>query len=375
MADDAQEKTEDPTAKRQEEARKKGQIARSKELGTVLVLVSSAIAFLLLGRDIGQAMMNIMRRSFTLSHDETYDYTHMFQAWGAVIDEVSIPILFYMLIVVVGGVYGSIALGGYNFSWEAAGPKASKMNPISGLKRMFGPNGLVELFKAIAKFVVVGTSTYVALSLFRDEALHLDLEVYPANLFHALELLGWIFLIICCSTIPIAAFDVPYQSYKHNEEMKMSKQEVKDEHKNSDGNPEIKSRIRKLQYQSAANRMMKAVPEADVVVTNPTHFSVALKYDQDGEMAPLVVAKGGDELAMHIRKIATAHDVPLIESPMLARAIFFTTEVDNPIPDKLFMAVAQVLAYVYQLKKFNAGKGQKPKPLSKDLPIPAELHY
>jgi flagellar biosynthetic protein FlhB len=375
MAEESQEKTEDPTAKRQDEARKKGQIARSKELGTTLVLVSSAIAFLLLGRDIGQAMMNIMRRSFTLSHDETYDYTHMFQAWGSVIEEISIPIAFYMLIVVIGGIYGSIALGGYNFSWEAAGPKASKMNPINGLKRMFGPNGLVELFKAVAKFAVVGTSTFVALSLFQDEALHLDLEVYPANLFHALELIGWIFLIICCATIPIAVFDVPYQSYKHNKEMKMSKQEVKDEHKNSDGDPQVKSRIRKLQYQSAANRMMKAVPDADVVVTNPTHFSVAIKYDQDGEMAPIVVAKGGDEMAMHIRKIATAHDVPLIESPMLARAIFFTTEVDHPIPDKLFMAVAQVLAYVYQLKKFNTGKGQKPKPLSKNLPIPAELHY
>ncbi|TDF39488.1 flagellar biosynthesis protein FlhB [Alteromonadaceae bacterium M269] len=375
MADESQEKTEDPTAKRKSEAKKKGQIARSKELGTTLVLVSSAIAFLLLGQSLGQAMMNIMRRTFTLSHDEAYDYTHMFQAWGAVIQEITVPMAFYMVIVAIGGIYGSIALGGYNFSWEAAGPKANKLNPISGLKRMFGPNGLVELFKAVAKFTVVGTSTYVALSLFQDEALHLDLEVYPANLFHALELIGWIFLIICCATIPIAVFDVPYQSYKHNKEMKMSKQEVKDEHKNADGDPQVKSRIRKLQYQAAANRMMKAVPEADVVVTNPTHFSVALKYDQDGEMAPFVVAKGGDELAMHIRKIATAHDVPIIESPMLARAIFFTTEVDQQIPDKLFMAVAQVLAYVYQLKQFKAGKGHRPKPLAKDLPIPAELHY
>ncbi|MDP5039939.1 MAG: EscU/YscU/HrcU family type III secretion system export apparatus switch protein, partial [Paraglaciecola sp.] len=160
---------------------------------------------------------------------------------------------------------------------------------------------------------------------------------------------------------------------KHNKEMKMSKQEVKDERKNSDGDPQVKSRIRRLQYQSAARRMMQEVPHADVVVTNPTHYSIALKYDQNGTKAPVVVAKGVDELAMHIRKIANAHEVPIIESPMLARAIYYSTEAEQPIPDKLFMAVAQVLAYVYQLKAYKKGKGKRPKPLRKDLPIPAEL--
>ena len=178
-----------------------------------------------------------------------------------------------------------------------------------------------------------------------------------------------------CALIPIAAIDVPYQSYKHNKEMKMTKQEVKDERKNAEGDPQVKGRIRKLQYQAAAKRMMQEVPKADVVVTNPTHFSVALKYDEQGERAPVMVAKGADELAFHIRKIAGAHGVPIVASPMLARAIFHTTEADQEIPEKLFMAVAQVLAYVYQLKAYKSGKGKRPVPLKKNLPIPPEMRY
>jgi flagellar biosynthetic protein FlhB len=370
---DANEKTEEPTAKKTSEARKKGQIARSKELSTVLVLVFSAITFILIGAQIAEAIFIVTQRTFTLSRDETYDFTHMFQAWGFAIETVSFPVLLYMVIVTIAGIYGNIALGGYNFTWQSASPKASKLDPIAGFKRMFGMNGVVELFKALAKFLVIGTMTYVAMLVFYEEALHLDLELYPLNLFHAMELLSWGFLIMCCSLIPIAIFDVPYQSFKHNKEMKMSLQEVKDEHKNADGDPQVKNRIRKLQYQASAKRMMQQVPTADVVVTNPTHYSVALKYDQFGNRAPTLVATGVDEMAMHIRKIANAHDVPIVTSPMLARAIYYSTEADQDVPEKLFMAVAQVLAYVYQLKAYKKGKGKRPVPLKKDLPIPPEL--
>lgn len=373
MAEDTHDKTEEPTSKRIEDARSKGQIARSRELSTALVLLFSAIALFILGRDIGIAVYRIMQRMFTLSRDETYDFIHMFQAWGFALSEIAIPVISYLIIVAIAGVYGSIALGGYNWSWQSAAPKMNKLNPMSGFKRMFGINGIVELLKAIAKFVVVGTITYLTLKFFSDEALQLDLELYPANVFHALELIGWSFIIICCAMIPIAVFDVPYQSHKHNEEMKMTKQEVKDERKNAEGDPLVKSRIRKLQFQAAAKRMMQEVPKADVVVTNPTHYSVAIKYDDNGDRAPILVAKGVDELAMHIRKIADGNDVPIVASPMLARAIYYSTEMDHEIPEKLFMAVAQVLAYVFQLKKFNQGKGRRPKPLSNNLPIPPEL--
>jgi flagellar biosynthetic protein FlhB len=370
---DTNEKTEDPTAKRQEDARKKGQIARSRELSTVLVLITAAVALIVFGGQIAKALFQITGRVFTLSRDETYDPMHMFQAIGEVIQTVDGPLLTVLLIIMAAGIYGSIAIGGYNFTWYSAKPKWSKMNPASGFKRMFGMNGLVELLKSIGKVLVIGVGVLIALNLYKDEALHLDLEIYPTNLFHAIDMIKWAFLLLCISLIPIALIDVPYQNYKHNEEMKMTKQEVKDERKNADGDPQVKRRIRTLQYQAAANRMMQAVPEADVVVTNPTHYSVALKYQDNGDMAPVVVAKGSDELAMHIRKIATAHEVPLIPSPMLARAIYYSTEVDHPIPHGLFMAVAQVLAYVYQLKRYKTGKGSRPRPLSKNLPIPPEL--
>lgn len=372
---DAQEKTEDPTAKKTSEARKKGQIARSRELSTTLVLIGSAAAFLMIGKQIAEALFIVTQRSFTLSRDETYDYFHMFQAWEFAIDLITWPVMFYMLIATAAGIYGSVALGGYNFTWQGAAPKASKMSPLAGFKRMFGVNGLVELLKALGKFVFVASAAYLAFTYFQDEALHLDMELYPRNLFHALDMIAWAFLILTCSLIPIAALDVPYQSYKHNKEMKMAKQEVKDERKNSEGDPLVKQRIRKLQYQAFAKRMMQEVPNADVIVTNPTHFSVAIKYDQEGERAPIMVAKGADELALHIRKIAAAHGVPIVSSPLLARAIFHTTEPDNEIPSKLFMAVAQVLAYVYQLKAFKSGKGRRPVPLKKDLPIPEDMHY
>lgn len=370
---DGQEKTEEPTSKKIEDSRKKGQIARSKELSTAMVLLASAIAMMAIGSYIAGAMYNITKRAFTLSRDETYDLNHMFQILQISITESAGPMLAFMLIAMIGGIYGCIAMGGYNFSWGAAGPKASKMSPISGFKRMFGTEALVELLKAIAKVLVVLFMAYMALLLFKDEALHLDIELYPLNLFHAMDMIEWAFLLLCAAMIPIALIDIPFQAHKHNEEMKMTLQEVKDERKNSEGDPMVKSRVRRLQYQASANRMMQDVPKADVIVTNPTHFSVAIQYEQNGSRAPVVLAKGLDELAMHIRKIGKAHDVPIVESPALARAIYYSTEINHEVPQKLFMAVAQILAYVYQLKAFKAGKGKRPKALKKDLPIPTEL--
>ncbi len=370
---DAHDKTEEPTQKKLDDARKKGQLARSKELSTALVLIVSAVMFLLIGGIVAEDIFVMTRRMFTLSRDETYDISHMFSASGEALMSVAWPVLVYMIVSMLAGIYGSVALGGYNFSWESAAPKANKINPVNGFKRMLGPNAMVELLKAIAKFFVIGAIAIGALFYFKSEALHLDREMYPLNLFHAMSMLEWAFLFLTLGMIPIALIDVPYQMYKHNKELKMTKQEVKDEHKNAEGDPQVKGRIRRLQFQAAANRMMQDVPDADVVVTNPTHYSVAIKYEEDGNRAPVVVAKGQDELAMHIRKIATAHDVPLIPSPMLTRAIFYSTEVNEEVPNKLFMAVAQVLAYVYQLRAYKAGKGQRPKPLKKDLPIPEEL--
>lgn len=371
--DDSFEKTEEPTPKKLEDARKKGQVARSKELATALLLVGSAIALIIMGKQIATAMYGITKRSFILSRDESYDTKHMFQILEMSVSESTFPLVAFMIIAMIGGIYGSIALGGYNFTWSSAAPKANRLSPMQGFKRMMGKDAFVELLKGIGKVLVISTMAYSALIIFKEEALHLDIELYPLNIFHALNMIEWAFLMLCCGMVPIALLDVPYQSHKHNEEMKMTMQEVKDERKNAEGDPMVKSRVRRIQYQASANRMMQEVPNADVIVTNPTHFSVAIQYDQDGNRAPVMLAKGLDELALHIRKIANAHDVPIVESPALARAIYYSTEVNHEVPQKLFMAVAQVLAYVYQLKAFKSGKGKRPKALKKDLPIPPEL--
>ncbi len=197
----------------------------------------------------------------------------------------------------------------------------------------------------------------------------------PDDIIASMELLVWMFFGLCASTLVIAAVDAPYQKWQFTNQMKMTKQEVKDEYKDSEGSPETKGRVRSMQMQISRRRMMKEVPKADVIVTNPTHYAVALKYEHGKQRAPVVVAKGVDEMAAHIRQIADAHKVPIVRSPALARAIYHTTELDKPIPEQLFGAVAQVLAYVYQLKVYRRGKGQKPKPLAQDLPIPDGFKY
>lgn len=376
MAEDSgQEKTEEPTPKKIEEAKKKGQIARSKELGTMFVLIFSAISLLLYGPEIGKGLYRIMARMLSLNRNETYDTTKMFAVWGEVADVLIYPMGMFVLIIVLAAFIGNTLLGGFNFSWKAAAPKASKMSPMKGFKRMFGPQAGVELIKSLLKFFLVASFAVFLIKTFFYEILHLSIETSPGNILHALEILAWMFLGLSCTLIIIAAIDAPFQSHKHHKELKMTLQEVKDEYKNSEGDPQIKARIRQTQRQMSQKRMMQDVPDADVIVTNPTHYSVALKYDTERAGAPIVLAKGVDVLAMQIRKVAIGNEVPIVESPMLTRALYHTTEVGQQIPDQLFTAVAQVLAYVFQLKRFKKGRGKRPVSLSKTLPIPDEFNY
>ncbi|TMP27079.1 flagellar biosynthesis protein FlhB [Pseudoalteromonas rubra] len=376
MAEDSgQERTEEPTDKKIADSKKKGQVARSKELGTTFVLIFSAVALLLYGADIAKGLYNLMGRMFTLNRNETYDTTKMFSVWGDAFSEIVFPLSMFVLIIMVAGIIGNTLLGGFNFSWEAAAPKASKMSPIKGIKRMFGPQAAVELVKSILKFVLVAGFAILLIKVFFYEILHLSIEQIPGSILHSLEILAWMFLALSCTMIIISAIDAPYQSYNHHKQLKMTLQEVKDEYKNSEGDPQIKARIRRTQREMSQRRMMQEVPDADVVVTNPTHYSVALKYDTEKAGAPMVIAKGVDELAMQIRKIAKGNEVPIVESPVLTRSLYHTTEVGDQIPQQLFTAVAQVLAYVFQLKKFNKGRGKRPVALKKDLPIPDELKH
>lgn len=376
MAEDSgQERTEEPTDKKISESRKKGQVARSKELGTTFVLIFSAIALLMYGPAIAKGLYNIMGRGLTLNRNETYDTTKMFAVWGEMFSELLFPMAMFVFIITIAGIVGNTLLGGYNFSWEAAAPKASKMSPMKGLKRMLGPQAAIELLKSILKFVLVAGFAILLIQMFFYEILHLSIEQIPSSIIHALEILAWMFLALSCTMIIISAIDAPYQSYNHHKQLKMTLQEVKDEYKNSEGDPQIKARIRRTQREMSQRRMMQDVPDADVVVTNPTHYSVALKYDTEKAGAPIVLAKGVDELAMQIRKIAKGNEVPIVESPILTRSLYHTTEVGQQIPDQLFTAVAQVLAYVFQLKRYQKGRGRKPTNLSKNLPIPDDVKH
>ncbi|PAY01306.1 flagellar biosynthesis protein FlhB [Pseudoalteromonas sp. HM-SA03] len=376
MAEDSgQERTEEPTSKKIDDARKKGQIARSKELGTTFVLLFSAIALLLYGPGIGKALYNVMGRMLSLNRNETYDITKMFAVWGDIAAELLFPMAMFVFIIAIAGIVGNTLLGGFNFSWQAAAPKASKMSPMKGLKRMLGPQAAIELLKSVLKFVLVAGFAILLINMYFNEILHLSIEQIPSSIEHALEIIAWMFLALSCTMIVISAIDAPYQSYNHHKQLKMTLQEVKDEYKNSEGDPQIKARIRRTQREMSQRRMMQDVPDADVVVTNPTHYSVALKYDTERAGAPIVIAKGVDELAMQIRKIAKGNEVPIVESPVLTRSLYHTTEVGDQIPEQLFTAVAQVLAYVFQLNRFQKGKGKRPVALTRDLPIPDDLKH
>ncbi|GIU09950.1 MULTISPECIES: flagellar biosynthesis protein FlhB [unclassified Shewanella] len=373
--DSSQEKTEEATSRKLQQAKDKGQVARSKDLGTSAVLIAASVGLLMTGPNIAQAMFNIMSKMYTLSRDEIFDTNQMMNVWGMVGSELAFPLLGFIVFLALIAFAGNIALGGISFSVSAFMPKASKMSPVAGFKRMFGVQAAVELAKGIAKFSVVAITAYLLLSVYLNDILLLSQEHLPGNIYHALDLIVWIFIWLCASTLLIVMIDVPFQIWNHSKQLKMTKQEVKDEYKDTEGKPEVKGRIRQLQREMAQRRMMGEVPNADVIVVNPEHYAVAVKYDAGRSTAPFVVAKGVDEVAFKIREIAREHDVAIVSAPPLARAIYHTTKIDQEIPEGLFTAVAQVLAYVFQLRQYQKGKGRRPNPIPTKQPIPDDLQH
>ncbi len=366
------DKSEEPTAKRLRESREKGQLARSRELNTVAVTLGGIGGLLASGAGLASSLMMMMQGSFDLSREVLLDESSMVRllmSSGMIALEAIMPLLIVLLIV---SIVGPISLGGWLFSAKSMAPKFSRMNPGAGLKRMFSAKALVELLKALGKFLVVLTVGLLVLNAYQDDLLSIAKQPLELAIAHSAEIVGWCALWMACGLILIAAVDIPFQLWDNKQKLMMTKQEVKDEYKDAEGKPEVKSRIRQLQREAAQRRMMQAVPEADVVITNPTHFAVALKYDGGKGGAPKLVAKGGDFVALKIREIAQEHQVTVLESPALARAVYYSTELEQEIPAGLYLAVAQVLAYVYQLRQYRAGKGKRPEPLS-NLPIPPDL--
>ena len=372
---DGQERTEDATPRRLQQAREKGQVPRSRELASVAVLVAGAVGLMWFGEILGNGLAEVMMKMFSLSREEVFDLNKLFAVISASVWHVALPLVLVLAFLFVAALVGAAGLGGVSFSAEAARPKLSKMNPISGLQRMLGKQSLVELIKSILKVALVAGVAFYLMQSNLEDFFQLSVEIYPQNLFHALDILSGFVLLICCSLLIVVAIDIPYQIWQHKEQLKMTKQEIKDEFKDSEGKPEVKGRIRMLQREMAQRRMMADVPQADVVITNPEHFSVALRYDPDMDSAPVVVAKGIDHLALKIREIANKHDVDIVPAPPLARALYHTTELEQQIPDGLFAAVAQVLAYIFQLKQYRKGRGERPKLSKEATNIPPDLQY
>ncbi|KRW68111.1 flagellar biosynthesis protein FlhB [Pseudomonas kunmingensis] len=366
------DKSEEPTDKRLRESREKGQLARSRELSTVAVTLGGIGGLLASGGSLAQTLMAMMQGTFELSRETLLDegsMVRLLMSNGLMALEAIMPLLIALLI---ASIVGPVSLGGWLFSGKAMAPKVSRMNPAAGLKRMFSTKALVELLKALGKFLVVLSVALLVLSAYQDDLLSIAKQPLDLAIMHSAEIVGWCALWMACGLILIAAVDVPFQLWDNKQKLMMTKQEVRDEYKDSEGKPEVKSRIRQLQRDAAQRRMMQAVPEADVVITNPTHFAVALKYDAAKGGAPMLVAKGGDFVALKIREIAQEHKVTVLESPALARSVYYSTEIDQEIPAGLYLAVAQVLAYVYQLRQYRGGKGRRPDPLT-NLPIPPDL--
>jgi flagellar biosynthetic protein FlhB len=373
MADDSdQEKTEQPTGKRLEDAKKKGQIARSRELNTFVMLMTSAALFWMQGKAIGHGLIEMMRSEFQIKRETIFDplstALHLKQA---MIDGVLL-IMPFLTVLVVAAIVAPLALGGWIFSWDAVAPKLDKMDPIKGMARMFAVRGLVEMSKALLKIALVFIVTYALYQSYITQLLDLGHEPLAQAIAHALNIIAMCFLLLCASLVVVAVIDVPYQLWDHNKKLKMTLQEIKDENKESEGSPEIKGRQRRMQMDMAQKRMMSEVPKADVIITNPSHFAIALKYDQNSGGAPKLVAKGVDLIAAEIRNLAMGAQVPLVASPPLARALYYSTDLDKEIPQGLYLAVAQILAYVYQLKTAQQNKWAVPMPPG-EIKVPDEF--
>ena len=378
MADDkdnSQEKTEEATPKRQQDARDKGQVGRSKEFNTMSILMGSVLIMMIFGQQMINDLLLVMRKGFVIEREVLFNNEALINALYQASSDLLTSIAPVLVGLTVCAITAPLLIGGWVFSLESMTFKLDKLNPLTGLQRIFGPNGLMELFKALVKFSIVCCLIMLVLYIQADEILYIgNTDLKPA-LSNAGDKLLWAFLILSASTLIVAMIDVPFQIWEHNKKLKMTKQEVKDEMKETDGRPEVKSQMRSMQQELANQRMMEEVPKADVIITNPTHFAVALVYDQENMNAPKVIGKGADLVALRIRSLADNHNITIFEAPLLARALYHTTKINEQVPEGLYVAVAQVLAYVYQLKASKKDRNiQTPTPPD-NLPVPEEYRF
>ncbi|MEO8410939.1 MAG: flagellar biosynthesis protein FlhB [Propionivibrio sp.] len=365
------EKTEPASSRRLEQAREEGQVPRSREIGAFLILIVAGSAFWLVGPWMMQRAQAMVSRGLRLDGAMLRDPQFIVIRLAELSLDALLAITPLLFALIVAALVSPFFLGSWNFSLKALNPDFSRLDPIKGLGRLLSWNGLVELFKAVAKALLVGGVAIWVIWRQRGDIFALFEQSVDAGLAAAGYLINFSFLMIVSAMLLVVAVDVPFQLWQYYEKLKMSKVEVKQEGKEMEGNPEVKGRIRQLQREAARKRMMGAVPTADVIVTNPTHFAVALAY-KNGMGAPKVLAKGMGEIALKIRAIGAQHAIAMLEAPPLARALYRHAEIDAEIPATLYAAVAEVLAYVYQLATWRQHGGNYPLP-PRDLPVPAEL--
>ena len=365
------EKTEPASTRRLEQAREEGQVPRSREIGAFLVLIVAATAFWFVGPWMVQRTTAIFRRGLIIEEPLFRDPQFMLVRFADLSLDALLSFAPLLLALVVAALVSPFFLGSWNFSLKALNPDFGRLDPIKGLSRLISWSGLVELVKAVAKALVVGGVAFWVLWSERTDIFALYGQSIEVAMSSAGHLLNISFLMIVMAMLLIVAVDVPFQLWQYYDKLKMSKEEVKREGREMEGDPQVKGRIRQLQREAARKRMMGAVPTADVIVTNPTHFAVALAY-KSGMTAPKIVAKGAGEIALKIREIGAANGVPLLEAPPLARALYRHADIDQEIPSALYAAVAEVLAYVYQLASWRQVGGNYPMP-PRELPVPQEM--
>ncbi|MCC4115296.1 flagellar type III secretion system protein FlhB [Aromatoleum toluclasticum] len=373
MAEDSDlEKTEQPSSRRLEQAREEGQVPQSRELSTFLVLIAGIGALWMMGEWMSGRILGMLRAGFAIERARAFDPKLMLESFGALFTDALLTMLPLFGVLMVAAIAAPVLMGGFVFAPKMLGLKLERMNPIQGIGRMFSMHGVAELVKSVLKAAVVGLMGVFAVWREHEHIFGLTGEAVEAAVPDFLEMVLFATVLIIMGLAILALIDVPFQLWQYNKKLRMTKEEVKRESKEQEGDPQVKGRIRAMQREMARRRMMTQVPKADVVVTNPTHFSVALKYDADKMRAPIVVAKGRGELALKIRELAKEHKVPMLEAPPLARALYKHCELEQAVPGALYTAVAEVMAYVYQLNHWMAHGGLPPAAPGK-LPVPADM--
>lgn len=370
------ERTEEASPTRIEKAREEGDIPRSRELATCAMLFTAGLILWSLGSQFNQALKDMLIGGLSFNREMAFSNTLPLTRMTELIRDILIAFAPIGLILIIVAIGSPILVGGWNFSSKLLMPNFSRLNPLKGITNMVSKNSLVELVKAIAKATLVGIVSYMVIDHYLPSLLNLALIPLDAGINSTAKLMIQAFLFIVGSLVLVAALDVPYQLFHYASKMKMSKEELKQESKENNGNPEIKARVRQQQREMARRRMMSQIPKADVIITNPTHYAVAIQYNENSMRAPKLIAKGSDAVALRIREIGKENKVMLLESPKLARAIYAHTEIEQEIPEALYLAVAEILAFVFQVRNHSVRDGAYPvQPNNIEVPDSLDPHH